>query len=180
MLTNDDYDVVHILCDIKVLIPCWEISRKISITLQTNNHLSYAIFISFSPPVPALQNADQVAGHILVVQRGYCTFVEKARRAQTAGAVGVIVFDNDKTSSIHDQPLFAMSGDGTDDVTIPVVFLYATEAAVLEKAIEARPLLEVSDLGLVDLMKGLNDKKTLNRIEKLWKKCKFNDLFVYR
>lgn len=77
------------------------------------------------------------------MQRGHCTFVDKARRAQAAGAVGVIVFDNDGTSSIHDQPLFAMSGDGTDDVTIPVVFLYATESQVLQKAHETHPELEV-------------------------------------
>lgn len=99
----------------------------------------------------ALLNEDQVSGHILVVQRGQCTFVDKARRAQAAGAVGVIVFDNDKTSSIHDQPLFAMSGDGTDDVTIPVVFLYATEANILERAIESRPQLEVIKLYILKI-----------------------------
>lgn len=82
---------------------------------------------------------------ILVVHRGQCSFAEKARRAQAAGAVAVIVFDNNKTSSMDGQILFTMSGDGTDDVTIPVVFLYGTEAAVLEGAMETSPHLEVSD-----------------------------------
>lgn len=40
--------------------------------------------------------------------------------------------------------MFAMSGDGRDDVKIPVVFLFTSEAEVLVAAIRADPSLEVS------------------------------------
>lgn len=45
--------------------------------------------------------------------------------------------------SNSDQPMFAMSGDGVDDVHIPSVFLYSREKDILMKAISNDPDLEV-------------------------------------
>lgn len=47
--------------------------------------------------------------------------------------------DNVAGSSAATSPMFAMSGDGkeVDDVTIPVVFLFFTEAAELRRAVNA-------------------------------------------
>lgn len=47
-------------------------------------------------------------------------------------------------SNADDQPMFAMSGDGIDDVKIPSVFLYTREKNVLMKAITNNPDLEVT------------------------------------
>lgn len=47
-------------------------------------------------------------------------------------------------SNADDQPMFAMSGDGIDDVKIPSVFLYTREKTVLMKAITNNPDLEVN------------------------------------
>lgn len=47
-----------------------------------------------------------------------------------AGAIGGIVVDNLGDIS-KSSPLFAMSGDGNDDVNIPVVFLFEKDAAKL-------------------------------------------------
>lgn len=91
-----------------------------------------------------LTPADEVKGKILVIERGDCTFVDKARKAQEAGAAAVIVVDNVPGTAANDQPMFAMSGDGTDDVTIPVVFTFSEEAKILQKAIDNDPDLEVS------------------------------------
>ncbi|BFF93826.1 ER degradation-enhancing alpha-mannosidase-like protein 3 [Drosophila madeirensis] len=81
--------------------------------------------------------ADDARGKVLVAERGDCTFVSKARLAQKAGAVALIVCDNVPGSSGETQPMFAMSGDGTDDVLIPVVFMYNVEfsklAAVMKR-----------------------------------------------
>lgn len=87
---------------------------------------------------------NQIDGKILIVERGDCTFVDKARKAQTAGASAVIVTDNVPGTAANDQPMFAMSGDGTDDVTIPVVFLFTEEAKILKTALENNPELDVS------------------------------------
>lgn len=87
---------------------------------------------------------DQINGQILIVERGDCTFVDKARKAQAAGAAAVIVTDNVPGTAANDQPMFAMSGDGNDDVTIPVVFLFTEEAKLMKTAIENNPELDVS------------------------------------
>lgn len=79
-----------------------------------------------------------------MAERGECTFIEKARKAQAEGAVAVIIIDNVPGTNAENHPMFAMSGDGTDDVTIPVVFLFSVDGATLKKAIETRPELEVS------------------------------------
>lgn len=46
-------------------------------------------------------------------------------------------------TSAKSSPMFAMSGDGTDDVNIPLVFLFSADAEVLLKALETNPGLEV-------------------------------------
>lgn len=79
----------------------------------------------------------------MIIERGDCTFVDKARKAQAAGAAAVIVTDNVPESG-DDQPMFAMSGDGKDDVIIPVVFLFSKEAELLSKYLEQNSNIEVS------------------------------------
>lgn len=91
-----------------------------------------------------MRNTEPIQHRILVVERGDCTFVDKARKAQEAGAAAVIVVDNVPGSSSKDMPMFAMSGDGKDDVSIPVVFLFRNDAQVLESAYKNNTKLRVS------------------------------------
>lgn len=79
----------------------------------------------------------------MIVERGECTFVDKARKAQAAKAVAVIVIDNVVGSTSTDSPMFAMSGDGISDVTIPVVFVFQKDAEILHAAIKNNTDLEV-------------------------------------
>lgn len=88
---------------------------------------------------------ENVQDRILVVERGDCTFIEKARKGQKSGAAAIIVVDNVPGSNSDEQPMFAMSGDGLDDVNIPSVFLYSREKDILIKAITNDPGLEVFD-----------------------------------
>lgn len=60
-------------------------------------------------------NASELQGRIALVDRGRCKFFEKARNAQAAGAVALIVVDN--RSACSPPPL----GGEANDVTIPVV-----------------------------------------------------------
>ncbi|HEY0370421.1 MAG TPA: PA domain-containing protein [Thermoanaerobaculia bacterium] len=64
----------------------------------------------------AFTNAAAINGNIALIDRGTCTFVEKARNAQNAGAVGVIVADNRRDTCLPPP----MGGDDTD-ITIPVI-----------------------------------------------------------
>lgn len=72
-------------------------------------------------------------GKILIINRGGCMFQEKARFAQSAGAIGVIIFDNQEDSSFETSPMFSMSGDNAvdDDIKIPVVLLFKKESELL-------------------------------------------------
>ncbi len=62
--------------------------------------------------------ADFVPGNIALIQRGSCSFFQKAINAQDSGAVGVIVFNEGQEGRIN-----ALRGTlGGPDLTIPVVF----------------------------------------------------------
>jgi hypothetical protein len=75
-----------------------------------------------------LPNAAELAGKILLVDRGTCGFIDKARNAQTNGAVAMIILNNAANPGF---PIVA--GGGLDEITIPVVMV-STEAGVEIKA----------------------------------------------
>ncbi|XP_056270268.1 ER degradation-enhancing alpha-mannosidase-like protein 3 isoform X1 [Pseudoliparis swirei] len=85
-----------------------------------------------------ITNAEYVRGHIALLQRGQCMFAEKARHIQQAGAIGGIVIDDNEGSSSDTAPLFQMAGDGrsTDDITMPLLFLFHKEGNILLEALK--------------------------------------------
>uniref|UniRef100_A0A3Q3VII3 alpha-1,2-Mannosidase n=1 Tax=Mola mola TaxID=94237 RepID=A0A3Q3VII3_MOLML len=85
-----------------------------------------------------ITNAEYVQGHIALLQRGQCMFAEKARHIQKAGAIGGIVIDDNEGSSSDTAPLFQMAGDGrsTDDITLPLLFLFHKEGNILLEALK--------------------------------------------
>ncbi|XP_018018323.1 ER degradation-enhancing alpha-mannosidase-like protein 3 isoform X2 [Hyalella azteca] len=93
----------------------------------------------------ALENGHLAKGKIVVVERGDCLFVDKARVLQGSGAVGGIVVDNAELAAPdeggqadEELPMFAMSGDSaSEDVTIPLVFVYRRPAQQLLRAAAA-------------------------------------------
>lgn len=87
---------------------------------------------------------EKIKDRIVVIERGDCTFVDKARVAQSFAAAAVIVIDNVPGSNAEDMPMFAMSGDNVDDVKIPVVFLFTKEGDILKEAIDNDPDMDVS------------------------------------
>ncbi|XP_048587140.1 ER degradation-enhancing alpha-mannosidase-like protein 3 [Nematostella vectensis] len=87
--------------------------------------------------VPLL-NQEEAKHRIVILERGECMFIDKARNAQKAGALAVIIIDNNDGSSSDSQPIFAMAGDGTsNDVRIPAVLLFHQEGQILMRAITA-------------------------------------------
>jgi len=53
-----------------------------------------------------LTNAQELSGAVLLVDRGSCSFMEKALNVERAGALGVIVIDN-----VDSEAAFAMGSD---------------------------------------------------------------------
>jgi hypothetical protein len=45
-----------------------------------------------------IENGDDIAGKLALVTRGECSFVDKARRVQAAGAVGMVCANNDEAA----------------------------------------------------------------------------------
>ncbi|KAK2835664.1 hypothetical protein Q5P01_016148 [Channa striata] len=92
-----------------------------------------------------ITNAEYVQGHIALLQRGQCMFAEKARNIQKAGAIGGIVIDDNEGSSSDTAPLFQMAGDGrsTDDITLPLLFLFHKEGNILLEALKEYREVEV-------------------------------------
>ena len=70
-------------------------------------------------------NSAQLAGKIALIDRGTCTFVEKAQRAQAAGAVAVIIGNNTT------GPPPGMSGSDPS-ITIPVLSITQTDATAIK------------------------------------------------
>jgi len=94
---------------------------------DTDADSSRWVRISKNPESKNLESA-----FILMVDRGDCTFVSKARRAQHAGAAGVVIADNRCLCTDHSchsviacenqEPMMADDGSGAD-ITIPVLMI---------------------------------------------------------
>jgi len=131
--------------------------------------LAYAVPQSGCQP---LSNKITNQATILVVRRGDCIFLDKVLNAQQAGAIGVIVIDNEPGSSILKTPLFQMSGDGKRNTTIPCIFIYSDEGDQLEEFMrQGETLVQMSNGELdphvfADNMKLLRDNLDWQRGQK--------------
>ncbi|XP_022175955.1 ER degradation-enhancing alpha-mannosidase-like protein 3 [Myzus persicae] len=119
--------------------------------LPLNLGLKVEARIAIANPVKGCEtliNPGVVKEKIVLVERGDCMFIEKARKLQEAGAVGGIVIDNATDSSVITSRAFSMSDDGIDDVSIPLVFLFASEARPLLDMLNINPdlLVTISEL----------------------------------
>lgn len=112
--------------------------------------------------------SGNIRGKIAIMERGDCMFVDKARRVQKAGAIGAVIIDNMPGSSVESSPMFSMSGDGTDDVAIPTVFLFAEDASKLLLALSKDPTIQVT------LSEYKNDEGWHKEEESMFQKLKIS------
>ncbi|KAM3968804.1 ER degradation enhancer, mannosidase alpha-like 2 [Aphomia sociella] len=99
-----------------------------------------------------LNNGD-VEGKFGIAKRGQCTFAQKVRNMQAAGVKLAVIIDNVPDSTYENTALFAMSGDGKDDIKIPAVFLFSQEGQYLLEMYNAKP----------DLIVTVGELKSLKR-----------------
>ena len=85
-------------------------------------------------------NADRVNGRIAVVDRGTCPYAQKARNAQAAGAVALVVIDHERATCT--PPAMALSGE--NDVAIPAVSISAIDGDGLKAQLEANVIVDAS------------------------------------
>ncbi len=74
--------------------------------------------VSVTDACDSITNAADIAGKIVLVDRGECDFSFKVFQLQKAGAVGVIVGNNQ-----GEQLVSMAAGQNSDDVTIPSAFI---------------------------------------------------------
>lgn len=96
--------------------------------LKTHGPVSAQV-VQTDPPLACetLKNTAALQGKIALIDRGTCFFVDKIRRAQAAGAIGVIVVNN------VDGPPIEMGGQGdTSDIDIPGVMISQLDGSILK------------------------------------------------
>jgi len=71
-----------------------------------------------------------LAGKIALIRRGTCTFYTKAKNAQDAGAIGVVLYNN---AAGYLSPTVA----GSPPITIPVVAITAADGALIDSRLAA-------------------------------------------
>jgi subtilisin family serine protease len=77
--------------------------------------------------------AGSLAGKVALIRRGTCTFYQKSFNAQTAGAIGVVLYNN---SAGRFSPTVA----GNPAITIPVVAVSDTEGVLINNRLAAGPV----------------------------------------
>lgn len=114
---------------------------------EISGQVRYTGSVAYVQPSEActpIINKDHVAGKFAVAMRGQCTFAQKVRNMKAAGATLAIITDNVPGSSSDNTPLFAMSGDGQNDIEIPAIFIFTEESAYLSQSVSSDPDLTVT------------------------------------
>ena len=81
----------------------------------------------------AIANATEVAGNIALIERGECWFVEKVARAEEAGAIAVVLYNNEPgngTSPMNPPEDFA------NDLNIPIIMIGNNDGMAIIEAID--------------------------------------------
>ncbi|KAJ1324418.1 PA domain-containing protein [Microdochium nivale] len=111
--------------------------------------------------IQSIQEGAEIAGKIVLLSRGGCGFLEKAKWAQRRGAVALIVGDNQRGG-----PLIQMFAKGdTSNVTIPSIFTSRTTAYLLSLMLQSGAAFEnvVDDHGKLALKAQPLDKTAKNK-----------------
>ncbi len=87
------------------------------------------IFCDPDGGTPAAEQCTGIAGNIAMVDRGSCTFVNKASNAQQCGATAVIICNNDVANP---DDVIPMGGAGTPAITIPTIMLSFNDCAMIK------------------------------------------------
>ena len=81
----------------------------------------------------ALTNSAAVSGKIALIDRGSCSFIIKTRNAQNAGAIGVIIADNDPAN----VPPPGLGGGPDNTIMIPAVRITQADGNTIKAQIAA-------------------------------------------
>ena len=113
--------------------------------------------------IQSLQESAEIAGKIVLLSRGGCGFVEKAKWVQRRGGVALIVGDD-----VRGGPLVTMYARGdTSNVTIPSLFTSHTTAHLLSSLIPSGNVEGISPEEAERLGRALETSKTNLSLEEI-------------
>eukprot|EP00993_Chasmostoma_nieuportense_P004084 NODE_4768_length_743_cov_22.396104_g4606_i0.p1 GENE.NODE_4768_length_743_cov_22.396104_g4606_i0~~NODE_4768_length_743_cov_22.396104_g4606_i0.p1 ORF type:complete len:208 (-),score=46.30 NODE_4768_length_743_cov_22.396104_g4606_i0:74-697(-) len=101
-----------------------------------------AVFAEPLNAAPTLANLGALKGAVVLMERGETTFVEKSIQAQTAGAIGAVILNEDPC-----EPhlcMVAAAGEEGFHANIPIVSVGPAQAATLRSALLYNPFLSIS------------------------------------
>ncbi len=75
-----------------------------------------------------LFSSHQLHSRIGIVRRGDCMFIDKARQLELSQAIGGIVIDHNTSLKSSNGAIFSMTGDGFNNIHIPLVLMFKDEA----------------------------------------------------
>ncbi len=90
----------------------------------------------------SIANSTALNGKIAYVERGTCTFVEKVKNCQDAGALAVVIYD-----STGNDPIYMGGTDNT--ITIPVVMIKRTDGIFIRNLISSGVNVSLYDSGSI-------------------------------
>ncbi|XP_072243665.1 protease-associated domain-containing protein 1-like [Leuresthes tenuis] len=83
-------------------------------------------------------NRHIINGQVILVERGGCSFVQKAQRVQEAGGKAVLIADN---AEDNDSQYLDMVTDGsTDKPSIPSLFLLGRDGMMIRRSLQRQAL----------------------------------------
>ncbi|KAM9391716.1 protease-associated domain-containing protein 1-like [Pholidichthys leucotaenia] len=85
-----------------------------------------------------LNNRETIQGQVTLVERGSCSFVQKARHVEEAGGKAVLIADN---AEDNDSQYLDMVTDGsTAKPTIPTLFLLGRDGMMIKRSLQRQAL----------------------------------------
>lgn len=85
-----------------------------------------------------MKNRDILQGQVILVERGGCSFVQKARHVEEAGGKAVLIADN---AEDNDSQYLDMVTDGsTSKPSIPALFLLGRDGMMIRRSLQRQAL----------------------------------------
>ncbi|XP_026176453.1 protease-associated domain-containing protein 1 [Mastacembelus armatus] len=85
-----------------------------------------------------LQDREIIQGQVILVERGSCSFVQKARHVEEAGGKAVLIADN---AVDNDSQYLDMITDGsTTKPSIPALFLLGRDGMMIRRSLQRKAL----------------------------------------
>ncbi|KAL4232069.1 hypothetical protein ACF0H5_009645 [Mactra antiquata] len=110
----------------------------------------------------SLSNTHLIENRIVMMLRGECSFVTKSIHAQEAGAVAVIITDNDMK---NDQLFIDMVDDETErEVYIPAYFLLGKDGYVIRNTMESLNI----DVAIINIPINVTNANVYNVKQPPW------------